>query len=84
MRLGYRLFQGDGLFRADLLAAKAGDALIGIHLGKIVMQGQGRYWALIDAGCTPRAQLRICLRSKERSFVKKGLYGLVLQDRLAA
>jgi hypothetical protein len=84
MHLAYRLFQGDGLFRADLLAAETGDARIGIHLGKIVMQGQGRYRALIDAGGTPRAQLGIGLRPQERSFVKKGLHGLVLQDRFAA
>jgi hypothetical protein len=66
------LSKGNGFLRTDFLAAKTGDAGIGVHLGQVVTHGQSRYRALLDACATAGAPIRISLGAQERTIVVKG------------
>jgi hypothetical protein len=66
------LSKGNGFLRTDFLAAKTGDAGIGVHLGQVVTHGQSRYRALLDACATAGAPIRISLGAQERTIVKAG------------
>jgi hypothetical protein len=76
--------QGNGFLRTDFLAAKAGDAGIGVHLGQVVTHGQSRYRTLLDAGATAGAPIRINLGAQERTAVDEGLDGVVVKHGFTA
>gem|GEM_PF-6802822 len=50
-----RLLQAEGLFRAHLLTAEAGDAALRVHPGQVVHQLQGPHRALLHAGAAAGA-----------------------------
>ena len=77
--LEFHLSQCHGFLGTDFLAAKAGDARIGVHLRKVILHGQGRYWALIDAGAATRAQFSISLRPQDRPTLERFLNTLVVK-----
>jgi len=72
--------QRDRLFRADFLAAEAGDTDLRVHLGKVVDQGQSRHGALVDAGAAGGALVGVGFGPQQGPLVKKGLNIFVVMD----
>lgn len=61
----------NGLFRAHLLAAEAGDAFCGVDNRQGASHGKGRYRALFHTSFTARAQIFIGFGSQGRTGSKK-------------